>query len=414
MKKLLSSLLGLALVMGLCTSALAAGGTFSDVPENRWYTPYIERAASQKWVSGVGGGRFSPNAHVTYGQFCTMICNALYPQDVATQPSGGQWWERYASVADQHNLFSGTNMEQISTWSIYANRDILREEMAIMLSNAIKDTGATMPTQSQLDAAQGRITDFAYLTFRGRSPVLTCYAMGLLSGYNDGRFGPSDSMTRAQAATVLCNVYDALNPSDPEVNQPDVPATTEPPVTATRPADAIGGQYDVSVFTVPADVNKDGYITEAEVQAVLDALQKEFPAGIRWSDPAIWGTDPSSHNGYINADGEHYYNSKMLGAGTGCAAWAKLVSDRIFGDLPRRTLTDAHAMKPGDIEYMPKIPHWAINLGALRYPNYPETTDGNSGKDADISWGGGSMSWDEIQTAVDDGRFVLYTRYPAE
>lgn len=36
-----------------------------------------------------------------------------------------------------------------------------------------------------------------------RDAVLEVSAMGLMAGYGDGTFGPSDSLTRAQAATIL-------------------------------------------------------------------------------------------------------------------------------------------------------------------------------------------------------------------
>lgn len=110
MRKIVNFCLVLALMMGLCTPALAAGKAFSDVPAGVWYTKYIERAAANKWVSGVGGGKYQPNAHVTYGQFCTMIANALYPQDVASEPSSGEWWEKYVRVAARHGLLASTRV----------------------------------------------------------------------------------------------------------------------------------------------------------------------------------------------------------------------------------------------------------------------------------------------------------------
>ena len=66
MKKITAFLLSLALLAGLCIPAMAAGTTFSDVPSGQWYTPYVERAAGAGWVNGIGGGRYSPSAKVTY------------------------------------------------------------------------------------------------------------------------------------------------------------------------------------------------------------------------------------------------------------------------------------------------------------------------------------------------------------
>ena len=496
MKKITAFLLSLALLAGLCIPAMAAGTTFSDVPSGQWYTPYVERAAGAGWVNGIGGGRYSPSAKVTYGQFCTMITQALYPADVAAESAGAQWWQKYVSVAARHGLLSMTHMDEAGAWSIYAGRDIPREEMAIVLYNAVRDAGATMPSQAQLDAARAKITDYSSVGRWGRDAVAACYAMGLLSGYSDGRFGPSDTMTRAQAATVLCSVYDAVHGASPEVNPPDVPsdlppqielidggkriafrprvhnevqgnpqgkdkftftiepaenypgvvmpsdnnayiygtgdATFEPiqfteagtysfviseevgmenyrydarewtvTVTVTGAAGApegtLGGQYDVTKYSVPADVNKDGYLTEAEVRAVLDQLMEEYPKGSPWGE-------------------DKFYNSPVMGSGTACAAFAKMASDRIFGDLPKRVQRDAYAIRLGDV-ISNSVPHWCIVRDFDRLEEYPEyaeygtifTHDGNVGGEV---WTG-SVSFGEADSDIKAGRTTVYTRYPA-
>ena len=65
-------LLALALCLGICVPAFAAGA-FSDVPQSGWAAPYVEQAAEKGWVSGVGGGKYEPNASVTYSQFAVML-----------------------------------------------------------------------------------------------------------------------------------------------------------------------------------------------------------------------------------------------------------------------------------------------------------------------------------------------------
>ena len=98
MKKTTSLLLALALCLGLALPALAAGA-FTDVPQSNWAAPYVERAAAKGWVSGVGGGKYEPNASVTYSQFAVMLDKALYPDDFAAQPAGAKWWTAPKSEA---------------------------------------------------------------------------------------------------------------------------------------------------------------------------------------------------------------------------------------------------------------------------------------------------------------------------
>lgn len=65
MKKLISLILSLSLTLSLSISAFAAGPSFLDVPVNHWAYQYVERAADEGWVAGVGGGKFNPDGQVT-------------------------------------------------------------------------------------------------------------------------------------------------------------------------------------------------------------------------------------------------------------------------------------------------------------------------------------------------------------
>ena len=63
--------------------------TFSDVRGTTaaWAEKYIESCVSQGIVSGVGGGRFSPNGNVTGTQLAKMLLVSL-----ATTPTPRALW----------------------------------------------------------------------------------------------------------------------------------------------------------------------------------------------------------------------------------------------------------------------------------------------------------------------------------
>lgn len=111
-------------------------------------------------------------------------------------------------------------------------------------------------------------------------------------------------------------------------------------------------------YTVPADFNQDGILTEDEVQQMLNQLQAEFPHGSYLGD-AIFPSEghlPVGTPGwrFASPDGI-YYHSQVLGAGGDCIAWAYYVSDRIFGDLPYRTIDrnqwELEDLRVGDVFY---------------------------------------------------------------
>ena len=387
MKKAISLLLALSLA--LAVPAFAAGQTFTDVPQGEWYHAQVTRAAQQGWVNGVGGGRYEPDKPVTHSQFAVMLDQALYAGDLAAQPAGAAWWTAACEVADRHGLFKDTDMANRGSWNAVANTPIEREQMAQMMYNALTDTGAELPGYEEYSEAALSINDF--IDVENDDAVAVCYALKLLSGNGNGYFDPHSPMTRAQAAVVLCNISDYASgsgkPVTPEPEKPDTP----------RPAGAVGGQYDVSVYDVPADTNKDGWITEAEVQKVLNQLRIDYPDG------SPWGSD------------DHWFSS-VLGNGWECAGFAYMVSDKIFGNLPAYEV-QIEGTRVGDVMKNGPGNHKSIVLndyGKAVYEGniYPEqyyTVDGNVG---------GKVGWDIVKRYSEwptgTSGTAIYSRYPKE
>lgn len=497
MRKIINIVLVMTLLAGLCIPAFAAGKTFADVPTGNWAHPFIQRAADQGWVSGVGGDRYEPNKTVTYSQFAVMLGKALYPDDFAAQPAGAQWWTPACEVADKHGLFKDTDMAHRSDWNAVANTPIKREHMAQMMYNALVDVGAKLPTYEEYTEVSLHINDI--IDCENDEAVAVCYTLKLLSGNGNGFFNPRDPMTRAQAAVVLCRMYDAVqgSSSDPEVNQPDIPSTdtvtitpfhrsgpadggnayttfglhvvapssarlrftiapseayaavimpddntaviegtgdatfkeirfTEPGTysfmiyeeegmdhyrydgreweltvtvtgTAGAPAGAVGGQYDTSVYDVPADSNKDGWITEAEVQAVLAQLRIDYPEGSHWGSDSRW-------------------NSSVFGPGRECAGFAFMVSDKIFGNLPKYEIS-MESTRVGDVLFNGPENHKNVVLNdygkdmfeGVNYTDSYTTANGNAS--------GETVRWDMVEYYADwptgTSGTHIYSRYPA-
>ena len=76
--------LALATVMmvSIIAGVFAAGSnhTFSDVPPNHWAYSYVERAADNGWVNGIGNGKFGVDNNVTYGELALMLGRSIYPE----------------------------------------------------------------------------------------------------------------------------------------------------------------------------------------------------------------------------------------------------------------------------------------------------------------------------------------------
>ena len=80
MKKVVSLLLVLTLVLGLTVPTMAAGQTFDDVPESYWGYKDIEAVSEAGYMNGIGGGQFAPEMKVSVAQFLTLLGRLEFPE----------------------------------------------------------------------------------------------------------------------------------------------------------------------------------------------------------------------------------------------------------------------------------------------------------------------------------------------
>ena len=116
------------------TLGTPANPTFSDVrntPNAAWAEKYIESCVSQGIVSGVGGGRFSPNGNVTASQLSKMLLVSLgYDSDI--EGYTGNAWDMNVNVrATQVGLYKGLEGVDVSA-------ALTRDNAAQMVWNALQ------------------------------------------------------------------------------------------------------------------------------------------------------------------------------------------------------------------------------------------------------------------------------------
>ena len=229
-KKLTRRLAALACTLTMMVTAVqpafAATASFTDVPATHWASSYIQRAIEEGFVSGYPDGNFHPDAEVTYAQFISMAARAFYDfPERSTDP----WYQVYMDVLSHDNLLAGTNAMSSMDASIS------RYEMAQIVWNVLKAYGASSSAES-LQSAKAKFSDWSAMPQRYQEAVAMCYAFSVLSGLPDGSFGGTQTMTRAQACTVLTNVIANLSgePTTPDVNPADTCAEVIQLINAER------------------------------------------------------------------------------------------------------------------------------------------------------------------------------------
>ena len=336
MKKLISLLLSLTVIMSLSVSAFAAGPTFSDVPQNHWACQSVTEAAKEGWVTGVGNGKFNPDGKVTGAEWYTMVTRAFFADKIPDQvPAGqwysGKWYAPYAMAGDQ--LEFAERLDDYATSQDIMDRPLTRAEMAAVIFKVLSWYDVQAPEDKLTEAEQSipDLNNYALEDGR-RGPIIKCYALGILAGTDSkGTFNGEADMTRAQAAVTLCRLADVIEAKENG--------------TLPGPDDKPDPKPEPEPEPDPGDQTTAKVPTEAEAYDILMQIKAEYPHGTPWGDDKTW----ESENYCIKlSNGTIHY-----AAFSGCAAFTQMCQDRIFGNYSENGLTVRHhtdfdAIKVGD------------------------------------------------------------------
>ena len=180
-------------------TVVTSAKTFSDTA-GHWAQSAIELLASKLIITGTSTTAFSPSQPVTRAEFAALITRSL---GLASTGSGtafsdvstGAWYADAVSTAAAAGLITG-----YTDGSFKPGSPITRQEMATVLSKAIKYTGKTLTDDP---AALAKFSDAASIPAWSKTAVAEIAAEGIIQGAPDGSFAPAKLATRAEAATML-------------------------------------------------------------------------------------------------------------------------------------------------------------------------------------------------------------------
>ena len=173
---------------------------FSDVPSSAWYYNNVMQAAAAGIVSGRGDGTFAPLANVTRRDFAIMLTQMLGVSNdgTAVSPFIDVDDDDYGVVSiaycKAHNIISGYD-----DGTFKPDATITRQEAASMIVKAMGVSKAS----DELYPDDSTIAGWA------KDAVYKAKAAGLMKGDADGNFRPTDTMTRAEAASIMMNAQRA-------------------------------------------------------------------------------------------------------------------------------------------------------------------------------------------------------------
>ena len=173
------------------------GCTLDDI-QNSWAKDYILTAYLNKWMTGVSSETFDPDAPMTRAQAATILVRmlSLNPELSNTysfDDCKGNWAEAYIDTARKYNIVFGIGNNQFSPDS-----PVSREEIAVMLNNILGYS------------CDGSVTAFVDVTKKDNSwsydAINALSEEVILTGYSDGSFKPSNSVTRAEMTAMITRI----------------------------------------------------------------------------------------------------------------------------------------------------------------------------------------------------------------
>ncbi len=183
-------------------AAINCKRSFQDLTRH-WARKDVEKLTAKLIITGRNSNTFDPKGKVTRAEFAVMLTRALGLRG-STVAAGlkdvsNQWYAAAVNSAYQSGLIKGYTDE-----SFRPNATISRQEMAVMVANAVKYAGTYNPsidTERYLNQFldKGSISDWS------QEAVAFAVSAGVIRGDEKGNFRPASNATRAEAAVMLGN-----------------------------------------------------------------------------------------------------------------------------------------------------------------------------------------------------------------
>lgn len=348
--------------------------SFTDVPTSHTFYRGIIYCASKGIVNGYDDGTFRPATTVAKNHFSAMLARAFYPDDVAKyntesyKKAYGTFGATNYTLA-VNGILNDTSFRWKYTDSSVMSTGINRYDMAQMMTNIMAKKGFAA-SSAQKSAIQSKITDYKNIPSQYRDAVKNVYALGIITGYSDGRFVGTNIMNRGQAAIVIQRMaqYAPVKGDDDNTQYDDgteqKPSTSNPGTgnnnagssnTGSNTGSSTGssgntGSAGSTQTNTTGKLTNGKPITEANVLAMLQELKKEYPAGMTWG-ASTYRTGWASNALTTISESYDHKDGGSVSMQAACGGFASMISDSIFGSgsaNPARKVSVEYA-RPGDV-----------------------------------------------------------------
>lgn len=177
-------------------SQVPALKAYSDLSSSHWAYESVQVLSAKGIIEGFPDGSFAPDLAVTREQMVKMLVGAFsLTGDTSiefTDVSPDRWSVPYIAAAAKNGITGG-----LDDGSFAPDREITRQDAAVMLGRICSLLSIELSGKEQEAKDSELIADYA------KDSVAALMGAGILSGFPDGSFHPSETLTRAQAAKMI-------------------------------------------------------------------------------------------------------------------------------------------------------------------------------------------------------------------
>lgn len=203
MKKVnLIILIILILNLAFGAAAVYADSKFSDVKESSWYYSYVTNLVEKGGINGYPDGTFKSGNTITAAEFVKITVSLI---DGKKEATGSHWASGYFQAATVLEIVPEGMFEE-KDW----NKPITRQKMGVIMEKTAEIMyGEKVETDTaKLEKIKTSITDYASICDYCKDYIVQAVNRGLITGYTDGTFKPTNTATRAEASTMLTRLIE--------------------------------------------------------------------------------------------------------------------------------------------------------------------------------------------------------------
>lgn len=177
---------------------------FDDLDTVTWAYEAISALADAKIISGKSDTKFAPRDKIKREEFVKMIVSALDEEpsqytDTFKDVNENAWYAGYVLKAYQLNIVNGIGNDLFGSGA-----NITRQDMAVIIYNAMTKKGINLETQELAFSDKDLISDYA------KHAVSALTKAGIINGLDDNTFNPAGDATRAEAAKMIYGMYSII------------------------------------------------------------------------------------------------------------------------------------------------------------------------------------------------------------